>query len=335
MKSALRLGGATALLLFAALPLWSDTGATNTAGRVVGSAIDRSVGKRLFFSSAFSRDGNLACASCHVPENRFQDGYARSLARSSVALRNAPTLLNVGRYHVFFWDGRAPTLEDQIREPLTSPSELEANDDSLAEFLAQDPRSSLAYRDWARGQAAPTATDFAVLTLAQFVRSLGTANSRYERYLAGNATFTEQERRGRELFDKAGCSSCHRGMDLTDSSFHDIGLARSAMIVQSRIGSKHGSEYELTFDYGRGNVTSGLAGIGRFRTPSLYNVARTAPYMHDGSIPTLRAVLDFYSRGGDRSEAARVVRPLSETEKDELVAFLLTLDTALPELAPQ
>jgi cytochrome c peroxidase len=247
------------------------------------------LGRRLFFDKRLSRDGTLACASCHDPKLAFSDG--RALARGiggAEGSRNAPALINRGYGAAFFWDGRAKSLEQQALEPILNPKEL---------ALTQ---AELEHRT-------KTKTSEVTAALASYVRTIRSGDSRFDRYSAGQiSALSDLEKAGLAVFrGKGHCNSCHVGPNFTDEQFHNTGVAwRDGRLI----------------DLG--------AGQGDFKTPTLREVARTAPYMHDGSLGTLEDVADFYSQGGrPNPDLDPEIRPrnLTPDEKSALVAFLRAL----------
>lgn len=162
--------------------------------------------------------------------------------------------------------------------------------------------------------------------IEKFVISVSTRESRFSLYLEDKSILTKEEISGFELFvGKAKCAVCHSPPEFTDNSFHDNGLFRRRLILQTRANPDIQDRFELGFDYGRGNIESGTAHLFKFRTPSLYNIALTAPYMHDGSFRTLEEVIDFYNRGGKNREKHIEPLFLKENEKAFLIKFLKTL----------
>jgi cytochrome c peroxidase len=275
-------------------------------------------GKMLFESNRLSNDNSMSCASCHDPHNFFQDGIERAFARGLFQKRNTPTLLNTNRYDKFFWDGRATNLTEQIKGPLFNKTELSSNSQAISQAVQEIPNFRNFFYDSDKSRE-----EFVVEALAYYIKSLTTQQTKYSQYMAGVKNFSNSELRGLDLFSgKAGCQSCHTAPDFTDNKFHDTGLFRRKIIFETvHIGEM---VYEqLGTDRGRGDVVGGKENLYTFRTPSLYNVVLTAPYMHDGSLQTLEAVIDFYNRGGDIEKGRKL--DLSEQEKDDLVAFLNTL----------
>ncbi len=289
------------------------------------------LGRQLFYDARLSSDGTVSCGSCHQLAAAFAHAGQRLSpgVAGRRATRNAPALQNLRWRHSFMADGGVLGLELQALAPLTSPAEMNT---PLAEALAKlnaDP----AYR---RRFAAiygpgPIDTPQFLRALAQFTAALTSANSRYDKYVRHEAggVLTAPELRGRALF-AARCSGCHATDLFSDDSFRNNGLDR-----------------RFARDSGRAHITSRAADRGRFRVPSLRNVARTAPYMHDGRFATLPQVLAHYAHGVQpsptldpllRQSDGRLGIPLSRQQQADLVAFLRTLtDTEFltnPRLAP-
>ncbi len=277
------------------------------------SAEKIALGHDLFRDPRLSGDGARSCASCHDPAKGYTNGKAKGEGLGGVTLpRNVPAIYNLAWSKQFFWDGRAPSLEAQARLPLLARDELAGDFAEIVSRLGRDPsmqeRFARAFPD--RSQATETAI---LEALAAYERTLVSPPTRFDRWVAGDdEALTETESEGFDLFvGKAGCVSCHGGWRLTDDGFHDIGLKGT--------------------DPGRGAVQGGVPGLAQFKTPSLRELAYTAPYMHDGSLPTLRAVIDHYA--GDLVQRpsldANVVRNLilTESEKTALISFLRTLST--------
>jgi cytochrome c peroxidase len=266
------------------------------------------LGRRLFFDTRLSGDGKLSCASCHDPRKRFSDGRVVAVGRNRVRLkRNTPALLNLEARGPYLWDGRASTLEEQALMPLADPNEMAKDLPTLERELAADPEYVARFQE-AFGSPGIT-RDTIARALAAFERTLVSAGSRYDRYLEGDTSaLSEEEVRGLRVFSGKGeCTTCHGGLLLTDNLFHNVGVAGD--------------------DPGR--PEAGAAPRATFKTPSLRDIARTAPYFHDGSVATLEAVIEHYANGGDpRAKGTHDIHPLdlSASEKRELAAFLRSLD---------
>jgi cytochrome c peroxidase len=271
------------------------------------------LGRDLFRNAILSRDRTIACASCHDPRRAFTDG--RSLAvgvDGKVGTRNAPTLINRVYGRSQFWDGRAHSLEQQVLEPIENPRELGAGVDTAVRRLVSSPLYRLRFRV-AFGRDV-NAQDLA-RALASYVRTILAGDSPFDRYANGIANaLSDEARSGLEIFrGKAGCSTCHSGPTMSDERFHNTGVAWQ------------GGEWK---DLGRFLVTGAAQDRGAFKTPTLREVDRTAPYMHDGSLSTLDAVIDYYDRGGNPAPSRDAdLKPLGLTadEKRQLIAFLRSL----------
>jgi cytochrome c peroxidase len=247
------------------------------------------LGRRLFFDRRLSRDGSVACASCHDPERAYSDGRAIAVGVfGRKGRRNPPAIINRAYGRLFFWDGRASSLEAQVLKPIEDPNEMDL---PLADAAA---RTGLAAEEisWA---------------LASFVRSILSGDSPFDRFVNGDrAALSAEEQAGLQLFrGKANCVACHVGPNFTDERLHNTGIA-----------------------WHDGRFADPGGGQGNFKTPTLREVARTAPYMHDGSLATLEDVVEFYSQGArPNPDLDSEIRPrnFSPEEKRALVAFLRSL----------
>lgn len=307
------------------------------------AAVD--LGRTLFFDRRLSANGTLSCAMCHVPEQAFTQNELRTpvgLEGRSVR-RNAPALYNVAYRPLLFHDGRESALEAQIWAPLLADNEMGNADraavlERIAGLNDYPRRFAAAYPD---GLGAATLGD----ALASYQRGLLSADSPFDRWFFGGRrdALEPPAQRGFAVFRDAGCGSCHRIGErhalFTDHGFHNTGIghrARQAPRQPARLQLAPGVFTELTVaievpvpaDAGRFEVTGDEADRDRFRTPGLRNVALTGPYMHDGSLPTLAAVIDYYDAGGagDPRQDPRV-RPLglSAPDRAALAAFLESL----------
>jgi cytochrome c peroxidase len=276
------------------------------------------LGKRLFFDKALSRDRVQSCASCHNPENGFSDGRPRALGlRGKELPRHSPSVLNSAYNPLQFWDGRAKSLEEQAEGPMLAPAEMNMTSEDLVSRLKSLPEYSGQFR--AVFDEEPTLKNIAK-AIATYERTLVTPNSRFDAYARGDKNaLSNSEKRGLILFiGKAACAQCHTGGNFTDNRFHRLGLPL-------------GGPGET--DLGRFAVTGQEEDRGSFKTPSLRNVALTAPYMHNGMLKSLEAVVEFYDRGGNvvLGKSALIFElGLSGPEKADLVAFLKTLTGEMP-----
>jgi len=287
------------------------------------------LGRRLFFDTILSNDGTLSCAGCHDPERAFTDGKAVAEgAGGRRGTRNAPTLVNRGYGASFFLDGRAASLEAQVLQPLEGTNELATRVDTAVERLRTDRDYR---REFQRVFGRAPDRDTLAEALASYVRTIVSGNAPVDRFSFGELNaLNALEREGQRVFHgRGGCSACHGGPTFSDEDFHNTGVAwrpagqaaASAPLDEPR-------------DPGRFAVTGEPADLGAFKTPTLREVARTAPYMHDGSLATLEEVVDFYSGGGQPNpHLDRRIRPLDLTgrEKAALVAFLRALSGEVAE----
>ncbi|MBI4462717.1 MAG: cytochrome-c peroxidase [Acidobacteria bacterium] len=271
------------------------------------------VGRRLFFDPILSRDYKLACASCHNPARAFTDGRTIALGVfGRQGTRNVPALINRGYGAAFFWDGRTTTLEEQVVKPIQDRKEMDMTlEEAIARLKEHGDYPALFLSAFAR-EVNP---DDLARALASYVRTILSGDAPIDRYLHGDAqALSNEAREGLRVFrGKANCTACHLGPNFTDEQFHNTGIAwREGQFV----------------DPGRFAVTGKEADRGAFKTATLREVARTAPYMHDGSLATLEEVVEFYNRGGNLNpHLDSEIRPLNLTaeEKAALTAFLESL----------
>jgi cytochrome c peroxidase len=269
------------------------------------------LGRMLFFDPIMSGSRSRACASCHNPGLSWGDGLPRAIGEKQAPLPvRTPTLLNVAWGQQLAWDGHFRNLEAVAFGPIASPKNMNMPEKDLIARLAAMPGYVKAFKA-AFGEGAITRKKIE-FALATFERSIVSNEAPFDRWIKGDEhAISDQAKRGFDLFNgKANCAACHSGWAFTDGSFHDIGVAREG-------------------DLGRGKLFPKSVKLRHaFKTPTLRDVARRAPYMHDGSIATLDAVIDLYDRGGvDRPSRADEIKPLGLTadEKAELLAFLQTL----------
>jgi cytochrome c peroxidase len=310
------------------------------------------LGRALFFDRNLSVNNTLSCGMCHVPSQGFSVNQTRTaVGMEGVSLRrNAPTLLNVAHVRAPFVDGRASGLEQQALQPFTHPEEM-ANPDlaSVLRRIHATPRlRPLIERAYGRGERLD-ATRLAQ-SLADFQRSLVAAGAPFDRWrYAGEAgAIGALEQRGLAAFVARGCSACHTIGEhdalFSDGAFHNTGVAAASRrraqqpVTAELVPGLHATLTPAELqrigdpdrpDEGRFEVSGRAADRRAFRTPTLRNVELTAPYMHDGSLATLDAVLDFYAGGGSPADPAqdRRIRPFDygPGERDALLAFLRSL----------
>jgi cytochrome c peroxidase len=274
------------------------------------------LGRMLFFEPLLSNSGSRSCASCHNPGLSWGDGLARAVgdAGASMPLRS-PTLLNVAWLPRLGGDGKFPDIEAVTFAAITGRANMALDEVNAVQRVATIPGYGMQFAA-AFGDAHITRSRIES-AIATYERTLISRPAPFDRWVEGDeSSVNEAAKRGFDLFvGRAGCSGCHSGWAFTDGSFHDIGTARDG-------------------DIGRGRFfPSSLKLRYAFKVPTLRDVARRGPYMHDGSVATLEDVVDLYDRGGiDRPSRSSLVRPLglSPTQKADLVTFLQTL-TSFPE----
>jgi len=273
------------------------------------------LGRILFFDKRLSQDNTIACASCHLSTNAFTDGKPVATGiRGQKGGRSAPVSFNRVFSNAQFWDGRAPTLEAQSVGPFTNPIEhgFPSYDVMNAKMMKIKGYRKL-FKD-AFGDDTIT-TDRVGKAIASFQRTVLSGNSPADRFDQGQeaGAIPEAAQKGLLLFrDKARCTKCHSGFNFTDEKFHNIGIGWDDNKV----------------DLGRYMVTSNAEELGAFKTPTLREISRSAPYMHDGRFKTLEEVVNFYNKGGVKNpHQDPLILPLELTdeEKSNLIAFLRTL----------
>jgi cytochrome c peroxidase len=267
------------------------------------------LGKQLYFDPRLSCDDTTSCASCHDPKKGWSNGEAFATGvRSQVGGRSAPTVINSAYYELQFWDGRANRLEGQALGPIANPIEMDHNIDECARKLNEIPGYRQQFQKVFNSDVTP---ENIAKAIAAFERTILSGNAPFDRFKAGDETaLTEAAQRGMKLFfGKARCSACHAGGNFSDAAFHNIGI---------------GLDKDEP-DLGRYEVTKLLGDKGAFKTPTLREIARTAPYMHDGRFATLEEVVDYYDKGGfPNPQLDEEIFPLKLTaqEKADLVTFL-------------
>ena len=290
------------------------------------------LGRRLYYDPLLSVDNTVACASCHHPDFGFTDGkqFSEGVGGQKGG-RNAPTVFNAAYYTTQFWDGRAPSLEKQAEGPVENPIEMANTLEGVEKKLTADASYRAAFEE-AFGPG-PITYEKVEKAIASFERTVVSGNSAFDQFYYGGDTkaLSKAAQRGLEVFrdpKKGNCAECHaigeKHALFTDNKFHNIGVG---------VTLGPGGEPTLT-DQGRYDVTKNDADRGAFKTSSLRNIAQTAPYMHDGSLKTLKDVVDFYVGGGNSNphldENMKELDFLSGQERADLVAFLESLTGEMP-----
>ncbi|MGD9695107.1 MAG: MbnH family di-heme enzyme [Thermoleophilia bacterium] len=307
------------------------------------------LGRHLFYDTRLSGNGTQSCSSCHMQRKAFTDGRAQAVGSTGqMHPRGALSLANVAYSPTLTWANPALTsLESQMLVPLfsTDPVELGVTDRNKKRILARlsrDARYRVLFRRAYPGTRSPVTWNGIVKAIASFQRTLVSGDSRYDRYLAGRATLGAAETRGMNLFfgEKAECFHCHSGINFNDQFTYVGGRPQRNLFHNTGLYNLGASGAYPEPNRGVFEITGRPEDMGAFRAPTLRNIAVTAPYMHDGSIPTLKAVLDFYAAGGrdipdgplaGDGRANPYKDPLinninlDEQERADIVAFLKTL----------
>jgi len=284
------------------------------------------LGKTLFHDKVLSRNNNVSCASCHENTKGFSNGERFGTGtHGNKTVRNVPHLYNLDMNMSFFWDGRATSLDEQLGMVITSKDELDMDFTEIVTRLKANETYKLKFDSLFPGDGVTKKTfSQAVIAYEKSIQSYG---SLYDKYLDGDTSvFNEKQKKGFELFiTKANCITCHKGVNLTDAVFHNVGV-KTDDIGRSKI-DKIGMSNEFN-----STPYPFFSTFKAFKTPSLRNVKNSAPYFHDGSKKTLRDVVEMYNKGGenpDQTGLAKEIRPLglNEQELEALVEFLGTFSS--------
>jgi cytochrome c peroxidase len=285
------------------------------------------LGRRLYYDPILSADNTVSCATCHSPDQGFGDGKPVSDGiRGQKGGRNAPTVFNAAYYTLQFWDGRASSLEEQAEGPVQNPIEMGHTLEGAVRKLSADPSYRAGFeRAFGPG---PITYEMVGKAIASFERTVISGNSPFDRYFYGGdkKALSPLAQLGLEVFrdpQRGNCTACHTieasHALFMDNKFHNLGVGADGGELQ---------------DLGRYDVTKNDADRGAFKTPSLRNIALTAPYMHDGSLATLKDVVDFYVGGGNSNphldKDLRPLESLTRRERDALVAFMESLTGEIP-----
>jgi cytochrome c peroxidase len=287
------------------------------------------LGRRLYYDPQLSVDGTISCASCHAPQFAFSDQRPFSAGvGGKTGTRHAPTVINSAYSALQFWDGRAPSLEEQAKGPIANPVEMAHTLDGVVNRLQADPKyRELFQKAWGTDQIS---IDLVAKSIASFERTVIAGNSPFDRFYFGHdkKALSAAAQRGFKLFTdpkKANCAVCHTigktDALLTDNKFHNLGIGADTR------GNLN--------DPGRYSVTKQDADTGCFKTPTLRNLANRAPFMHDGSFPTVKDALDHYIGGGNMNDhldkEIHALDFLTFDERDDLLQFLDSLNGTLPD----
>lgn len=312
------------------------------------------LGKKLFEDKRFSADGTISCATCHDPARAFVDGLPVAEGiRKQKGFRNTPTVINSVYYTTQFWDGRRPNLEEQAEDPFLNPlehglGEAQGFHQFIVNIVRKDPDYQAGFKR-VFGLAPDAITiDHVVQAIASFERTVIAADCPFDRYQYGGdeTALSESAKRGLALYrSKARCQECHAISEnyatFTDNKYHNLGVGFERIqprlreiIREVRMAKQEGrepddavvSKAELS-ELGRFVVTGQMSDIGAFKTPSLRNIAVTGPYMHDGSLKTLKEVMELYNKGGEQNPFLGSVRVLNLTddEIDDVIEFMNSL----------
>ena len=267
------------------------------------------LGKQLYFDPRLSCDETVSCASCHDPKKGWSNGEAVATGvRSQKGGRSAPTIINAAYSDLQFWDGRADRLEGQALGPIQNPIEMDHKIEECVIKLNKIEGYRTQFRKVFNSDVTP---ENIAKAIAAFERTIISGDAPYDRFKNGTkSALSEEAQRGMKVFfGKAQCSSCHTGHSFSDFSFHNIGI---------------GMEKEKP-DLGRFDISKQIGDKGAFKTPTLREIARTGPYMHDGRFATLEEVVEYYDKGGQANpQLDEGIFPLKLTdqEKADLVKFL-------------
>jgi cytochrome c peroxidase len=290
------------------------------------------LGKKLFFDRRLSGDGTMSCATCHIPDMAYTDGQEISLNYPTTKnWRNTPTLINIAFFKNLFHDGRVTSLEDQALFPVMSSFEMNLNLDYLEEKLRVVPEYVAAFKQVFGGDIS---RERVAMAIAAFERTLVSVNAPLDRYLNGDrSALSEDAKKGYELFTGKGkCTECHYGVNLSDDKFHALNIPENPehlkdprITATRRFVAKvyHYDDYAtLNEDPGRYLITKDKKDWKAFRTPTLREIAKTAPYMHNGIFATLDEVIEFIDSGGGKGNVALKPLGLSADEKRQIKKFL-------------
>ena len=289
------------------------------------------LGKQLYYDSRLSGDGVRSCYGCHLKENGLTDGKPLAIGAFDRTLtRSSPTLWNIGYHSAFYWDGRSGALEAQVKGAWgggnmgASGNDGAPSMDDICATLNEIAGYKEQFQNVFGGDATP---DNVAMAVASFMRTIVAADSAWTRFRGGDTSaLSEQAQRGWEIFsEKAKCTNCHDGLLLTDLQYHNVGIGMD----------------KDNPDVGRGKVSGDEKDTGAFKTPTLMDISKSAPYMHDGSVETLEEAVDLMTSGGKANdwldeENLKDAKDanLTDDEKADIVAFLRALDVDYTVMEP-
>jgi cytochrome c peroxidase len=284
------------------------------------------LGKMLYFDTRLSKDNTISCATCHNPAMGWSDAGPTSAGIGGQhGGRRSPPVVNAAHSSLQFWDGRAPNLEEQAKGPIQNPIEMGNTHDAMLRTVNDIPGYVEVFKKVFG--SSPITVDQVAQAIAAYERTIVTTDSPFDRFVRGDqSALTAEEKRGLEIFNGKGhCTACHWGGYLSDGRFHNLGVAPAA---------------GKTPDEGRYAVTKNPVDSGKFKTPTVRDAARRAPYMHNGSELDLEAVVALYNRGGGTADGRLdpLMVPLGLTRQEEraLVAFMKhALNSTNPEVADE
>ena len=280
------------------------------------------LGRQLFFDKRISGDGSRSCYSCHVCEKGLTDGLAKAVGAFNKPLpRSSPTLWNIGYHKMFYWDGRSPSLEKQAMAAWTGAN-MGAKD-TLDEIVGKINALQGYRSQFQKVFSGPATADNMMQAVAAYERTILSGDTAWDRWQAGNqSAASDAAKRGFEVFKQAKCDNCHDGVLLTDQQFHNVGIGMDAAEP----------------DGGRGKISNKPEETGAFKTPTLRDVAKSAPYFHDGSVATLEQAVDLMLGGGKPNQyldkknlEKRVITP---EQRSDLLEFLKSLNVDCKLLEP-
>lgn len=287
------------------------------------SAAKAALGKQLYFDTRLSSTGTVSCNSCHNVQKGGEDNRATSLGvNGKTGDRSAPTVWNAAFLSTQFWDGRAQSLEEQAKGPMVNPVEMgNANHDVVVKRLKQVPGYTRQFKA-VFGGPDPLNIDNVAKAIAAYERTLVTVNSPFDRYVKGEKkALTPAAKRGMELVQKVGCTSCHTGPNFAGPA---MAAGQGFFMPFPRYESAYAAKYRLKDDAGRFKVTKQEADRHMWRVPTWRNVALTAPYFHNGSVKTLEEAVRVMGK-------TQLNKSLSEPEVKDIVAFLSSLTGSFPK----